>query len=320
MFVTQTLSTFFIIFIAIEITLVGNKIDFIHLDAKMSAPSSPLLFSRASPATNSISPSSSTLKVPTLSLQEAQEDAALSPRSRDAKRKLRKTRTSRRHIDTGVTEEIFAIDKETEDIQQKIHSVEGDTSDIAGTNKLLTDELSRLREELAAVQKKDVSLEDEQIKKLQRALNARQRDINVMEREIGKLDRQANKYRNYTVVLSQVIQTMMRENVELKKQYQLERDDITPESLQYASELIFKKLFDKLGALSLTYVFLLCRPCFVHSSFAAHPLGLLCVASDHELDDTILKNFDNIEFQENDFDYLIPKPEPPPKTDNDDDD
>jgi hypothetical protein len=42
--------------------------------------------------------------------------------------------------------------------------------------------------------------------------------------------------------------------------------------------------------------------------------------SNPEQDALILDTFDDVEFFPNDFDYVIPKPEPPPKTDGDDDD
>lgn len=183
------------------------------------------------------------------------EDSALSPRSRSsAARKLRSTRTLNRNpTDAKNAQEIFAIEQEGEAIETKLGAIVGNIDALSTTNSGLSTELARLREELASVQKQDVSHEDEQLKKLQRALNSRQRDINVMEMQIQKLDRQAEKYRKYTFVLSQVMQRLMSENDELRRQFNLERADITPEGLQYAAELIFKKMMDKLGSLSLVY-------------------------------------------------------------------
>jgi hypothetical protein len=227
------------------------------LQLQMSSPGSASSSRRRSSESDPVSPLAKPFRPPELKLSDVPEDSPISPRSgTDTKRRLRTARTTQRSLlDAQNTQEILGIEQETSQIEEKITSIDGDVHSLTSTNEKLNAELVALREELVTVHKKDVTMEDEQTKKLQRALNSRQRDINVMELNIQKLDREAEKYRRYTNVLAQVIQTMMKENDGLRTQYDEEKADITPESLQFAAELIFKKMFDKLGGLTLKYVF-----------------------------------------------------------------
>jgi uncharacterized protein YaiI (UPF0178 family) len=86
-------------------------------------------------------------------------------------------------------------------------------------------------------------------------MNITQRDINVMEKTIAKLTKQGERYKTNTVALMLVMQRIMKDTEELRSVYATEKEDMTADNLQFAFEILMRKLLlDKIGGLDILFV------------------------------------------------------------------
>jgi septal ring factor EnvC (AmiA/AmiB activator) len=175
-----------------------------------------------------------------------------------------------------VDDPVKELEDELKYYKSKLEMVGAATAEVRQTNAGLGKEVADLKELYTQTRRRDVayvvpslhvrschlannsiwgfSVLDEQTKVLQRQMNITQRDINVMEKTIQKLIRQGERYKTNTVALMLVMQHMMKETEELRATYDNEKQDMTADNLQYAFEILMRKLLEKISGIDILFV------------------------------------------------------------------